>query len=108
MMMRGMQTGAGMPGAAQGGMQGGMGGFPMMAPGAGAGYPAAATPGATEGAAAPPAAPMNSLMESAQRARFATQLGQLSVMGFTNESKCIQALLQHNGRVDAAIDHLLA
>jgi hypothetical protein len=42
------------------------------------------------------------------RARFASQLSQLSVMGFCNEQACLRALLQHQGRVDAAIDTLLS
>merc|ERR1711874_110207 len=42
------------------------------------------------------------------RAQFATQLAQLSAMGFCNEAACLQALQQHHGRVDAAIDALLA
>jgi len=29
-------------------------------------------------------------------------------MGFTNEAACLNALAQHGGRVDAAIDTLLA
>jgi len=43
-----------------------------------------------------------------QRARFASQLTQLSAMGFTNEAACLRALAQHEGRVDAAIDTLLS
>ena len=43
-----------------------------------------------------------------QRARFASQLAQLSAMGFTNEAACLRALAQHEGRVDAAIDALLS
>ncbi|OLP97552.1 hypothetical protein AK812_SmicGene20068 [Symbiodinium microadriaticum] len=43
-----------------------------------------------------------------QRARFASQLTQLSAMGFTNEAACLRALAQHEGRLDAAIDTLLS
>lgn len=43
-----------------------------------------------------------------QRIRFANQLSQLAAMGFTNEAACLRALAQHGGRVDAAIDALLA
>merc|ERR1712151_798897 len=57
---------------------------------------------------APAASPMADAMLSAQRARFASQLSQLVAMGFTNEVVCLRALAQHNGRVDAAIDSLLA
>jgi hypothetical protein len=53
----------------------------------------------------PAAAPMT---EQMQRIRFASQLTQLTVMGFTNEAACLNALAQHNGRVDAAIDTLLS
>merc|ERR1719203_2293081 len=42
------------------------------------------------------------------RARFANQLSQLVAMGFTNETVCLRALVQHDGRVDAAIDALLS
>lgn len=45
--------------------------------------------------------------ESAQRMRFASQLMQLANMGFTDESTCLRALAQHNGRLDSAIDVLL-
>merc|ERR1712080_741855 len=38
---------------------------------------------------------------------FSSQLVQLSAMGFTNQAACLQALRQHNGRVDAAVDTLL-
>jgi hypothetical protein len=42
------------------------------------------------------------------RARFTSQLAQLSAMGFCNEAAALRALQQHQGRVDAAIDALLA
>lgn len=45
--------------------------------------------------------------ESVQRMRFASQLMQLANMGFTDESMCLRALAQHNGRLDSAIDVLL-
>lgn len=46
--------------------------------------------------------------ESVQKARFASQLVQLANMGFSDESMCLRALAQHNGRLDSAIDVLLA
>lgn len=52
--------------------------------------------------------PLNPLALAAQRARFADQLSQLRAMGFTNEAVCLRVLVQHNGRVDAAIDTLLS
>mmetsp|Transcript_255 Transcript_255/g.470 ORF Transcript_255/g.470 Transcript_255/m.470 type:complete len:121 (-) Transcript_255:158-520(-) len=86
----------------------GMGGYgaaaqPPVAPTtpAAATTPAAGTPVAPAGQDNPMAAQM-------QRARFATQLSQLSGMGFGNEAACLRALAQHNGRVDAAIDTLLS
>merc|ERR1719353_2677182 len=61
------------------------------------------------GGAAPGAAPAaNAASEQMNRARFASQLTQLTSMGFSNEAACLRALAQHNGRVDAAIDTLLA
>merc|ERR1719502_2035286 len=42
------------------------------------------------------------------RVRFASQLTQLSAMGFCNESACLRALQRHQGRIDAAIDTLLS
>jgi len=45
--------------------------------------------------------------ESVQRVQFASQLMQLANMGFTDESMCLRALTQHNGRLDSAIDVLL-
>merc|ERR1712176_944073 len=50
----------------------------------------------------------NPIAEAMQRARFASQLSQLVAMGFTNEAICLRVLAQHNGRIDAAIDALLA
>jgi len=55
-------------------------------------------------AGAPAAAPMDS---AAQRLQYANQLSQLAAMGFTDEEACLRALVQHNGRVDAAMDVLL-
>merc|ERR1711972_1281421 len=46
--------------------------------------------------------------DSLLRVRFASHLAQLSAMGFCNEAACLRALQQHHGRVDAAIDTLLA
>lgn len=45
--------------------------------------------------------------ESVLKARFASQLVQLANMGFVDESMCLRALAQHNGRLDSAIDVLL-
>jgi len=45
--------------------------------------------------------------EAVLRARFASQLVQLAGMGFSDESLCLRALSQHNGRLDSAIDVLL-
>eukprot|EP00439_Symbiodinium_sp_Y106_P035823 s411_g4.t1 len=70
---------------------------PAMNPFAGGGYGAGAPMAQT--ATQPP---------ELQRARFASQLTQLSAMGFTNEAACLRALAQHEGRVDAAIDTLLS
>merc|ERR1719362_1295373 len=65
-----------------------------------AGAGTAPTPGVT-----PQAADAISPM---MRVRFAAQLAQLSSMGFCNEAACLRALVQHQGRVDAAIDTLLS
>jgi ubiquilin len=53
--------------------------------------------------ASAPAAP-----DALLRVRFASHLAQLSAIGFCNEAACLRALQQHQGRVDAAIDTLLA
>jgi ubiquilin len=45
--------------------------------------------------------------EAVLRMRFASQLVQLANMGFTDESVCLRALAQHNGRLDSVIDVLL-
>merc|ERR1719454_2618916 len=42
------------------------------------------------------------------KVRFASQLVQLAGMGFSDESMCLRALAQHNGRLDSAIDVLLS
>jgi len=52
--------------------------------------------------------PVANMPEAMQRARFAAQLQQLAGMGFTDESKCLRALVQHEGRLDAALDVLLS
>merc|ERR1719230_314378 len=71
--------------------------------------PESGVPAAATGTAAAPAvagaAPMNEMI---LRAHFGHQLPQLLAMGFTNESRCLQVLQQQNGRIDAAIDVLLA
>merc|ERR1719512_512396 len=50
----------------------------------------------------------NPMAMQMQRQRFASQLQQLLAMGFTNEAVCLRVLAEHNGRVDSAIDQLLA
>jgi ubiquilin len=101
MMQQSMQMAQAMNGN-QGGA-GGHGGFPGMfgmppvAPVAPTANPAAGAPVA--GAAVP---------DAFARAQFASQLAQLSAMGFCNEAASLRALQQHQGRVDAAIDALLA
>mmetsp|Transcript_33587 Transcript_33587/g.61192 ORF Transcript_33587/g.61192 Transcript_33587/m.61192 type:complete len:510 (+) Transcript_33587:87-1616(+) len=59
----------------------------------------------TEASSSPAALPAAA---NFQRAQFATQLAQLSAMGFVNEEACLRVLAQHQGRVDAAIDALLS
>mmetsp|Transcript_9582 Transcript_9582/g.25038 ORF Transcript_9582/g.25038 Transcript_9582/m.25038 type:complete len:486 (+) Transcript_9582:89-1546(+) len=93
---------------------GGMGGAAPPAWGAQTTNPnAAVTPGATgtpaPATSTPQVPPVNNAAATAmQRVRFASQLAQLSAMGFNDEALCLQALQQHNGRVDAAIDTLLS
>lgn len=78
----------------------------QMMPNAGMMQPNPALLGMNAGTSlAPPATPMT---EQMQRMRFASQLTQLTMMGFTNEAACLHALAQHNGRIDAAIDTLLS
>lgn len=87
----------------------GMGaGFPGMmgAPPAGAGFPGMMGALPAGGAQAPSATPPS--VDSFTRIQFAAQLAQLSAMGFSNEAAALRALQQHQGRVDAAIDMLLA
>eukprot|EP00438_Fugacium_kawagutii_P031540 Skav209361 [mRNA] locus=scaffold1388:73401:78590:- [translate_table: standard] len=64
-------------------------------------------PGTTGTGTAPTASPA-AAANPMNRIRFASQLAQLSSMGFTNEAACLRALARHEGRVDAAIDALLA
>merc|ERR1719333_1136663 len=87
----------------------------MGAPGGGMfGMPAMPEGGMFGGLAAPAATPAvagagaGEMTDEVARMRFAAQLTQLAGMGFTNEALCLQALRQHNGRVDAAIDTLLS
>jgi ubiquilin len=78
----------------------------QMMPNAGMMQPNPAFLGMNAGTSpAPPATPMT---EQMQKMRFASQLTQLTMMGFTNEAACLHALAQHNGRIDAAIDTLLS
>lgn len=73
-------------------------GFPPM----GGGLPMPAATGMPTPAAANPA------FAQMQRVRYASQLSQLANMGFTDEARCLEALQQHGGRIDAAIDTLLS
>merc|ERR1719443_2129907 len=90
----------GMPATPAGGM---FGGAAAPAP-----FGAAATPAPFGAAATPAVAGAGAMTDEVARVRFASQLTQLMGMGFTNEALCLQALRQHNGRVDAAIDALLS
>jgi ubiquilin len=99
-MMQQMMANPGMmqPNMAFPGMNaGGYGGFQPPVPSPAPALGASPTPMGT-----PP------MTEQMQRIRFASQLAQLSAMGFSNEAACLRALAQHNGRVDAAIDTLLS
>jgi len=93
MQLQQLMGGAGATGAAPGG-------FGQM------GLPTA--PAAAVGGGAPAVGPLSNAVEAGQRVRYASQLSQLAAMGFTNETLCLQVLAQHNGRLDAAIDALLA
>jgi len=86
------------PGAAMPGVPA----VPLATPAAPAPTASVPAPDAAANAGAGPA-PMLAM----QRMRFQSQLAQLASMGFTNESVCIQALVRHNGRIDAAIETLL-
>jgi len=55
-----------------------------------------------------PGATAQAAPDAVLRVQFASHLAQLSAMGFCNEAACLRALQQHHGRVDAAIDTLLA
>merc|ERR1719333_408979 len=83
---------------------GGNPGFPAMFGGAPLAAPAPLLDSDSPTTSATPATGMDPLA----RARFASQLAQLAAMGFCNEAACLRALQQHQGRVDAAIDALLA
>merc|ERR1712232_812029 len=86
------------------GFPGGYGNF-----GAPAQFPAVANTGTDNAAQAPTAAaPGTNALPDMARVRFASQLAQLSAMGFCNEAAALRALQQHQGRVDAAIDTLLS
>jgi len=78
--------------------------FPAMFGGAPLAAPAPLLDSDSPTTSATPATGMDPLA----RARFASQLAQLAAMGFCNEAACLRALQQHQGRVDAAIDALLA
>merc|ERR1712139_376027 len=79
----------------------GMFGAPAMLP------PPAVPESAGQSPDAPAGTPTTGV-DAFARVRFASQLAQLSAMGFCNEAACLSALQQHQGRVDAAIDALLA
>jgi ubiquilin len=105
MMQQSMQMAQAMNGNQ--GNAGGYGGFPGMfgmppvAPTAPTANPVAGFGAQAPGAAAP-------VNDAFARAQFASQLAQLSAMGFCNEAASLRALQQHQGRVDAAIDALLS
>jgi len=80
----------------------------MMAGGAMGGANPMAPAGNAAGDAADAPVPAGAELNPMVRVRFASQLSQLSAMGFCNEPACLRALLQHQGRVDAAIDTLLS
>lgn len=129
--MTGMPPAAGMPPAGGMGGFGGMGGMGGMGGfGAPGGFNMAAMmnamnamgamgqPGGIGGAGGTTTSPQtlqpmgpaagNAAANPLNRVRFASQLAQLSSMGFNNEAACLRALARHEGRVDAAIDSLLA
>jgi len=92
--MQGMQGGAGMPG---------------MPPTSAA--PQSGTQGANVTLAAPPsgeAAAVAAASNPVIRARFAQQLEALIAMGFSDEQKCLQALVDTGGNVDRALDKLFS
>jgi len=104
MMQQAMQMGNQMFG-----QQGNFGQNPMFGNFAPSAQPggALAQPGGSPGAmdeAALAAAAGNPMV----RARFATQLEGLLAMGFSDEQKCLQALVQCDGNVDRALDRLFA
>merc|ERR1711904_154893 len=82
------------------GPQGGFGQNPMLGNFA---APAPAQGGAMEEAAGAAAA-ANPMV----RARFQMQLENLLAMGFSDEQKCLRALVQCEGNVDRALDRLFA
>merc|ERR1712217_367919 len=102
MMQQSMQMAQTMFGNQAGGAAGfpGLFGTPAMSPSA---------PNSAAGAQGPntSVAP-DAGVDGLARVRFAAQLAQLTAMGFCNEAACLRALQQHMGRVDAAIDTLLA
>merc|ERR1712224_241384 len=98
--MFGQQGGAGMPGMFG---QHPMGQPPMQPPVFGNLAPQTPQGGAMDEAALAAAA-SNPMI----RARFAQQLEGLIAMGFSDEQKCLQALVQHDGNVDRALDRLLS
>merc|ERR1712217_514624 len=102
MMQQSMQMAQTMFGNQAGGAAGfpGLFGTPAMSPSVP--NPAAGAQGPNTSVA--PSAEADALA----RVRFAAQLAQLTAMGFCNEAACLRALQQHMGRVDAAIDTLLA
>merc|ERR1711977_385796 len=84
----------------QGG-QGMFGEYPMGSPMLGA--PQAQSGGAMDEAALAAAA-SNPMV----RARFAQQLDAMLAMGFSDEQKCLRALVQCDGNVDRALDKMFA
>jgi ubiquilin len=82
--------------------QGGMGQNPFM----GNFAPPAAAP--AQGGAMDEASLAAAASNPMVRARFASQLENLLAMGFSDEQKCLRALVQCDGNVDRALDRLFA
>merc|ERR1719161_1607312 len=92
--MFGQQGSAGMPGM--------FGQYPMGQPSMFEAPPSQT--GAVMDEAAVAAAASNPMV----RARFAQQLDAMIAMGFSDEQKCLQALVQCDGNVDRALDKMFA
>merc|ERR1719161_1921159 len=103
MMQQMMQNPQMMQGAMQASpfaQQGGFGQNPM--------FGNFAPPAPAEGGAMDEAAVAAAAANPMVRARFAMQLENLLAMGFSDEQKCLRALVQCEGNVDRALDRLFA